>query len=77
LERGEYIWAAFWGALTTATREPGVALIPTFLLTAWRLKKPNLAYAAGFASAIGFFSFILYCAINLEDTLAFIHIHKP
>jgi Gpi18-like mannosyltransferase len=33
-ERGEYIWAAFWGALTTATRGPGVALIPTFLLTA-------------------------------------------
>ncbi|MEG3981043.1 mannosyltransferase family protein [Microcoleus sp. T3B2] len=75
-ERGEYIWAAFWGALTTATRGPGVALIPTFLLTAWREKRPPLAYAAGFASAIGFFSFILYCAINLEDPLAFIHIQK-
>ena len=75
-ERGEYIWAAFWGALTTATRGPGVALIPTFLLTAWREKRPPLAYAAGFASAIGFFSFILYCAINLENPLAFIHVQK-
>jgi len=75
-ERGEYIWAAFWGALTTATRGPGVALIPTFLLTAWREKRPRLAYTAGFASAIGFFSFILYCAINLEEPLAFIHIQK-
>jgi Gpi18-like mannosyltransferase len=54
-ERGEYIWAAFWGALTTATRGPGVALIPTFLLAAWREKRPPLAYAAGFASALGFF----------------------
>jgi Gpi18-like mannosyltransferase len=75
-ERGEYIWAAFWGALTTATRGPGVALIPTFLLAAWREKRPPLAYAAGFASAIGFFSFILYCAINLENPLAFIHVQK-
>jgi Gpi18-like mannosyltransferase len=75
-ERGEYIWAAFWGALTTVTRGPGVALIPTFLLTAWREKRPPLAYAAGFASAIGFFSFILYCAINFGEPLAFIHIQK-
>jgi Gpi18-like mannosyltransferase len=75
-ERGEYIWAAFWGALTTATRGPGVALIPTFLLTAWREKRPPLAYAAGFASAIGFFSFSLYCAIRFGDALAFVHVQK-
>jgi Gpi18-like mannosyltransferase len=75
-ERGEYIWAAFWGAFTTATRGPGVALIPTFLLTAWREKRPPLAYAAGLGSAIGFFSFILYCAINFGEPLAFIHIQK-
>jgi hypothetical protein len=55
---GYYIWAAFWGALTTATRSPGVALIPAFFLVAWREKRPPLAYVAGFASAIGFFSFI-------------------
>lgn len=75
-ERGEYIWAAFWGGLTTATRGPGVALIPTFLLTAWREKRPPLAYAAGFASAIGFFSFSLYCAIRFGDALAFVHVQK-
>jgi Gpi18-like mannosyltransferase len=75
-ERGEYIWAAFWGALTTATRGPGVALIPTFLLTAWREKRPPLAYAAGFASAIGLFSFSLYCAIRFGDALAFVHVQK-
>jgi len=74
--RGEYIWAAFWGALTTATRGPGVALIPTFLLTAWREKRPPLAYAAGLASAIGFFSFSLYCAIRFGDALAFVHVQK-
>lgn len=75
-ERGEYIWAAFWGALTTATRGPGVVLIPTFLLTAWREKRPPVAYVAGFASALGLFSFSLYCAIRFGDALAFVHVQK-
>ena len=75
-EKGEYIWAAFWGALTTATRGPGVALIPTFLLVAWKEKRPPLAYVAGFATAIGFFSFSLYCAIRFGDPLAFVHVQK-
>jgi len=75
-ERGEYIWAAFWGALTTATRGPGVALIPAFLLVAWREKRPPLAYVAGFASAIGLFSCSLYCAISFGDALAFVHVQK-
>ncbi|MEG4634193.1 mannosyltransferase family protein [Microcoleus sp. AR_TQ3_B6] len=75
-ERGEYIWAAFWGALATATRGPGVVLIPTFLLTAWREKRPPVAYVAGFASAIGLFSFSLYCAIRFGDALAFVHAQK-
>ena len=75
-ERGEYIWAAVWGALTTATRGPGVALIPAFLLTAWREKRPPLAYFAGFASALGIFSFSIYCAIRFGDALAFVHVQK-
>ncbi len=75
-ERGEYIWAAFWGALTTATRGPGLALIPAFLLTAWREKRPPLAYAAGFASALGFLCFSLYCALHFGDALAFVSVQK-
>ena len=75
-ERGEYIWAAFWGALSTATRGPGLVLIPTFLLTAWREKRPPLAYAAGFASALGILLFSLYCAIRFGDALAFVHAQK-
>jgi len=75
-ERGEYILAAICGALTTATRGPGVALIPAFLLVAWREKRPPMAYIAGFASAIGFLSFSLYCAIHFGDPLAFIHVQK-
>ena len=75
-EKGDYIWAALWGALTTATRGPGVALIPAFLLVAWREKRPPLAYVAGFATAIGFFSFSLYCAIRFGDALAFVHVQK-
>lgn len=75
-EKGYYILAAFCGALTTATRGPGLALIPAFLLVAWREKRPPLAYVAGFASAIGFFSFSLYCAIRFGDALAFVHVQK-
>ncbi|MEG4525862.1 hypothetical protein QUB61_24305 [Microcoleus sp. C2D2] len=66
----------FLGALTTATRGPGVVLIPTFLLTAWREKRPPVAYVAGFATAIGLFSFSLYCAIRFGDALAFVHVQK-
>jgi Gpi18-like mannosyltransferase len=75
-EKGEYIWAAFCAALTTATRGPGVALIPAFLLVAWREKKPPLAYVVGFTSVIGLFSFSLYCAIRFGDALAFVHVQK-
>ncbi|MEG3847898.1 mannosyltransferase family protein [Microcoleus sp. herbarium19] len=75
-ERGEYIWAAFWGALTTAARGPGLALIPAFLLTAWREKRPPLAYAAGFASALGLLCFSLYCSLRFGDALAFVHVQK-
>jgi Gpi18-like mannosyltransferase len=73
-ERGNYILAAICGALTTATRGPGVALVPAFLLTAWREKRPPLAYVAGFASAIGLLSFSLYCAIHFGDALAFVRV---
>ncbi len=75
-ERGEYIRAAVCGALTTATRGPGVALIPAFLLVAWREKKPPMAYVAGFAAAGGLLCFSLYCAIRFGDALAFVHVQK-
>jgi Gpi18-like mannosyltransferase len=75
-EKGDYIWAAFWGALTTATRGPGVALIPTFLFVAWREKRIRLAYVAAFASAIGLLLFSLYCAMRFGDHLAFVHVQK-
>ncbi len=75
-ERGEYIRAAVCGALTTATRGPGVALIPTFFLVAWREKRPAMAYIAAFALPLGLLSFSLYCAIRFGDALAFVHVQK-
>jgi len=30
-EKKQYTWAAFWGALSTAIRVPGITLIPAFL----------------------------------------------
>jgi Gpi18-like mannosyltransferase len=75
-EKGEYLRAAFFGALTTATRGPGLALLPAFLLTAWREKRPPMAYIAGFASTLGLCCFSLYCAMRFGDALAFIHVQK-
>ena len=51
-------------------------MVPTFLLVAWKDKRPPLAYVAGFATAIGVFSFSLYCAIRFGDALAFVHVQK-
>lgn len=75
-ERGEYLRAAVCGALTTATRGPGVTLIPTFLLVAWMEKRPRSAYIAAFAVGLGLLSFSLYCAIRFEDPLAFVRVQK-
>lgn len=72
----DYIWAAFWGSLTTAIRDFGVAFIPAFLLVAWREKRPPLACVAGFASAIGLFSFSLYCTVRFGNGLAFVRGQK-
>jgi Gpi18-like mannosyltransferase len=57
-ENRQYGWATLWGILATATRPPGLALIPALLLVAWLEHRHlrayleaswHLAYSAGFA----------------------------
>lgn len=72
----QYGWTALWGAMATATRPTGMALIPAFLLAAWKQNKPKIAYIAGLATATGLLLFSLYCAITFHDPLAFIAAQK-
>jgi Gpi18-like mannosyltransferase len=70
-DQQQYRWAAFWGALATATRAPGIVLVPSFLIVAWREKRPPAAYLAAIAASSGILLFSLYCAIQFQDPLAF------
>lgn len=73
-ERQRYGWAALCSALASASRPPGIALLPTFFLVAWREQRPWSAYAAGLASTLGLLAFSLYCALTFGDPLAFVNV---
>lgn len=75
-DRERYGWTAIWGAMATATRPTGMALIPAFLIVAWKQRRPPIAYVASFATATGILLFSLYCAIQFGDPLAFIHAQR-
>lgn len=68
--------AAVWGALATATRATGAALVPAFLFVAWRERRPALAYAAGLAAASGLLLYSIYCGIRFGEPLAFVHVNR-
>ncbi|MEH2250692.1 mannosyltransferase family protein [Nostoc sp.] len=75
-DKKQYIWAAFWGALSTATRLPGVALIPAFLFVSWKERRGIKAYIASLTVGLGISLYSLYCQIQFGDALAFIHAQK-
>ncbi len=75
-ENSQHVWAAVWGALATATRVNGVALIPTFAIVAWRERKPAIAYIAAIAASTGLLFFSVYCALRFGDPLAFVHAQR-
>ena len=75
-QKRQHIWAAVWGALSTATRSPGLALIPAFLFVSWRERRGIKAYIASLAVGLGVALFSLYCLWKFGDPLAFIHVQK-
>ncbi|WP_392481533.1 hypothetical protein [Nostoc sp. C110] len=75
-DKKQYIWAGFWGALSTATRLPGVALIPAFLFVSWKERRGIKAYIASLTVGLGISLYSLYCQIKFGDALAFIHAQK-
>jgi Gpi18-like mannosyltransferase len=75
-DKKQYIWAAFWGALSTATRLPGIALIPAFLFVSWKERRGIKAYIASLNVGLGISLYSFYCQIKFGDSLAFIHAQK-
>ena len=72
----QYRWAAVWGSLTTATRLPGLMLIPAFLLVSWKEQRSPIAYLSALASAGGVLGFSLFCGLTYGDPLAFVKVQK-
>jgi len=75
-DKRQHARAALWGAMATATRTIGAALIPAFLLVAWREKRPAIAYVACLATGGGLLLFSIYCGIRFADPLAFVHVQR-
>lgn len=71
-DRQQYGWAALWGAITTAIRPPGIALIPAFGLAAWQEKRGLGAYLAAIATGAGIALYMLYCGVTFGEPLAFL-----
>lgn len=71
-DQKQYKQAAFWGAIATATRPNGVALILTFFFMAWRQKRGLQAYLSGLFSGVGIGLYSLYCGWQFGDFFAFI-----
>jgi Gpi18-like mannosyltransferase len=68
-----YGWAAFWGFLASATRVPGMALMPAFLFIAWRERRPLIAYITALVTTGGLISYCVYTTVQFDDPLAFFH----
>lgn len=75
-DRKRYQWVALWGAVATAARPTGMALIPAFLIVSWKERRPVIAYAASLAAAGGLVLFSLYCAVRFGEPLAFVHAQR-
>ncbi|MCW6036255.1 hypothetical protein K4A83_08215 [Spirulina subsalsa FACHB-351] len=73
-EKEQYGKVALLGILTTATRSPGVAMIPAFLIMAVWKRKPPVAYLASVAMAGGIVLYSVYCGLKFGDPLAFANV---
>ncbi|MBV8885999.1 MAG: hypothetical protein JO235_18670 [Chroococcidiopsidaceae cyanobacterium CP_BM_RX_35] len=72
-DQKHYAEVTVWGACATAARPTGVALIPAFLIVAWRANSGTRAYLASLATGGGLFLYSLYCKLQFGDYLAFLH----
>ncbi len=71
-ERECYVRAGIWGALASATRPTGAALIPAFAFGAASVRKPS-AWVSMVISCAGIGAYAFVCWRALGDPLAFVH----
>ncbi len=71
-DRTEYRLAGIFGALATATRLTGLALVATFWWLAWRQRLGIGAFWAGLGAGAGIASYSAYCWWQSGNPLAFI-----
>lgn len=75
-DKKEYGWMAVWGAIASAGRPTGIALITAFFVVTWLERRGVISYLASLASGSGLFLYSLYCQIKFGDALAFFHAQK-
>jgi Gpi18-like mannosyltransferase len=75
-DRHKYLELVFWGILTTATRPTALVFVPALLIAAWWEGRSKVAYIASLATGLGLLAYIIYCWINFNDPIAFIHAQK-
>jgi Gpi18-like mannosyltransferase len=71
-ENHRYIGASFFGILATATRPPGLVLIPALLLLAWIERRPLIAYLSAIIMAGGLIVFSVFCWYKFDQPFAFV-----
>ncbi|MGA1263924.1 MAG: mannosyltransferase family protein [Prochlorothrix sp.] len=75
-EQKDYGGAALWGMLASATRLPGIVLVPTFGLLTWLQGRSPQGYLAAGASSLGVVAYSLYCGWKFDAPLAFIAVQE-
>ena len=75
-DQRKHVQAAVFGALATATRITGLALIPSMLIVAWREKRSSKAYLAACCVGLGIAAFAAYCLWRFGNPVAFLDAQK-
>ncbi|NJP09175.1 MAG: hypothetical protein HC866_06530 [Leptolyngbyaceae cyanobacterium RU_5_1] len=75
-DRKQYGWAAVWGALASATRLPGLMLVPAFLFVSWKEQRGLPAYLCSLAAGTGALFYSLFCWLQFSELLAFLKVQK-
>jgi Gpi18-like mannosyltransferase len=71
-----YRLATFWGIIATATRPPGLLLVPALLWVSWRQKRSSVAYISALLMSFGCGLFTLYCAWRFGHPFAWVTSHR-
>lgn len=75
-DRKQHGQAAVWGALASATRLPGLTLVPAFLLVSWKERRGIQAYLCSLTAGMGTLLYSLFCGLQFNEPLAFLKVQR-